>query len=228
MTSQPPPGPAVLDQGQVWQVIDAQRLKLASLLDQLSPGDWAQPSLCAGWTIRDVAAHLTLQQLGLADTIAMMARWRGSLDRTIHDTACRRAAAWQPDQIIASIRGMAGSRRHNIGVTFLETLTDILVHGQDIAIPLGRHHDIPPTAAATATSRVLSMRWPPPLPAARKAAGFRFTATDICWSTGEGPQVSGPIRAILLACTGRLTALPQLSGEGAQDLTARLSPPPPQ
>jgi uncharacterized protein (TIGR03083 family) len=209
-------------------VIDAQRLKLASLLDQLSPGDWAQPSLCAGWTIRDVAAHLTLQQLGLADAVAMMARWRGSLDRTIHDAACRRAAAWQADQIIASIRGMVGSRRHNIGVTYLETLTDILVHGQDIAIPLGRHHDIPPPAAATAISRVLSMRWPPPFPAARKAEGFRFTATDISWSTGEGPQVSGPIRAILLVCTGRLAALPQLAGEGAHDLTARLSPPPPQ
>jgi uncharacterized protein (TIGR03083 family) len=208
-------------------VIDAQRLQLASLLDQLSPSDWAQPSLCAGWTIRDVAAHLTLQELGLVDAIATMARWRGSLDRTIHDAACRRAAAWPTAQIIAAIRGMAGSRRHNLGVTYLETLTDILVHGQDIATPLGRCHDMPLSAAATATSRILSMRWPPPFPAARAMAGFRLTATDFCWSTGEGPQVSGPIRAILLVCTGRLTALPQLSGEGARDLTARVSPPAP-
>ncbi len=225
MTSQPPPGPAILDQDQVWQVIGAQRVKLAALLGQLSPGDWAQPSLCAGWTVRDVAAHLTLQQLGLPGAIAMMARWRGSLDRTIHAAACRRAAAWPADQIIAGIRGTAGSRRHNIGVTYLETLTDILVHAQDIAIPLGRRHDMPPPAAATAATRVLSMRWPPPLPAARQAAGFRFTATDICWSIGDGPQVSGPVHAILLVCTGRRTALPQLSGEGARDLTARLSPP---
>ena len=29
--------------------------------------------------------------------------------------------------------------------------------------------------------------------------------------------------AILLACTGRLVALPRLSGEGARDLAARLS-----
>jgi hypothetical protein len=83
---------------------------------------------------------------------------------------------------------------------------------------------MPPRAAATAASRVLSIRWPPPLPAARKVAGFRLTATDISWSTGQGPQVSGPIGAILLACTGRLTALPQLSGEGAPGLTARLRP----
>ena len=73
-------------------------------------------------------------------------------------------------QIIAGIRDMAGSRRHTIGVTYLETLTDILVHGQDIAIPLGRRHDMPPRAAAVAASRVLTMRWPPPLAAAAHVA----------------------------------------------------------
>lgn len=210
----------VMDRDQVWQVIDAQRLSLAGLLEQLSADEWRQPSLCTGWTIRDVAAHLTLQQLGLGGAMGMMARWRGSLDRTIRDAACRRAA--QPtEQIIEQIRGTAGSRRHNIGVTYLETLTDILVHGQDIAIPLGRRHDMPPRAAAVAASRVLSMRWPPPLPAARKVAGFRLTATDISWSAGEGPEVRAPMGAILLVCAGRLVAVPQLSGEGARDLAAR-------
>lgn len=210
----------VMDRDQVWQVIDAQRLSLAGLLEQLSADEWRQPSLCTGWSIRDVAAHLTLQEVGLGGAIGMMARWRGSLDRTIHDAACRRAA--QPtERIIDQIRGTAGSRRHIIGVTNLETLTDILVHGQDIAIPLGRSHDMPPQAAAVAASRVLSMRWPPPLPAARKVAGFRLTATDISWSAGEGPEVRAPMGAILLVCAGRLVALPELAGEGARDLAAR-------
>ena len=218
--------PTALDRDQVWQVIDEQRLSLAGLLEQLSDEEWRHPSLCAGWTVRDVAAHLTLQQLGPGGVIAMVARWRGSMDRTIHYAACRRAAAWPTGQIIAEIRDMAGSRRHTIGVTYLETLTDILVHGQDIAIPLGRRHHMPPPAAAVAASRVLTMRWPPPLPAARKVAGFRLTATDTPWSFGEGPQVSGPIGALLLVCAGRLAALPQLSGEGAAGLAARLSAPP--
>jgi uncharacterized protein (TIGR03083 family) len=211
-----------LDRDEVWQAIDAQRRSLADLLDQLSDDQWRQPSLCAGWTVRDVAAHLTLQQLGPGDVIAMMAQWRGSLDRTIQHAARRRAAALATEQLIAEIRGMTGSRRHTIGVTYLETLTDILVHSQDIAIPLGRHHDMPPPAAALAASRVLSMRWPPPLPSARTMKGFRLTATDTPWSYGEGPEVKGPIAAILLVCAGRLVALPQLSGAGAPELTARL------
>ncbi|MEU7907678.1 maleylpyruvate isomerase family mycothiol-dependent enzyme [Actinoplanes sp. NPDC049118] len=213
----------VIDRDQVWQVIDSQRTALADLLDDLSDDEWRQPSLCAGWTVRDVAAHLTLQQLGLTDVIPMLARWRGSMDRTIQDAARRRATALSTGQLIAGIRGMVGSRRRNLGVTHLEPLIDILVHGQDIAIPLGRRHDMPPAAAAVAADRVLSMRWPPPAPATRKVTGFRLTATDTPWSAGEGPEVHAPMAALLLVCTGRLAALPQLSGDGAADLTARLS-----
>jgi uncharacterized protein (TIGR03083 family) len=193
----------------------------------LSDDQWRQPSLCAGWTVRDVAAHLTLQQLGLGSLIATMARWRGSMDRTIQYVACRRAAALSTRRIIAEIRSTVGSHRHTIGVTHLETLTDILVHGQDIAIPLGRRHDMPPAAAAVAADRVLSMRWPPPLPSAHKVAGFRLTATDTPWSVGAGPEVQGPMSALLLVCAGRLAALPQLSGDAVPDLTSRLTAPAP-
>ena len=227
MTGPPPPSPVVMTRDQVWEDIDAQRMAVADLLEGLSADDWQRPSLCPGWTVRDVAAHLTLQQVGPGGAIAMMIRWRGSLEKTIRDTACRRAAALPTTRIITEIRATAGSRKHSIGVSYLETLTDILVHGQDIAIPLGRSLTIPPRAAAVATSRVLSMRWPPPLPAAGKVAGFRLTATDTSWTAGQGPEVAGPMGALLLVCAGRLAALPQLSGPGAPALTARLGGPGP-
>ncbi len=227
MTGPPSPSPAIMTRDQVWAAIDAQRMAVADLLEGLPAGDWQQPSLCAGWTVRDVAAHLTLQQIGPGGAIAMMIRWRGSLERTIRDTARRRACALPPGRIIAEIRGTAGSRRHTVGVSYLETLTDILVHGQDIAIPLGRSLTMPPRAAAVAACRVLSMRWPPPLPAAGKVAGFRLTATDTPWAAGQGPEVRGPMGALLLVCAGRLATLPQLAGPGAPALAARLGGPQP-
>jgi uncharacterized protein (TIGR03083 family) len=219
------PGPVGVDRDQIWQVIDDQRRSVAGLLTGLSDDQWRQPSLCAGWTVRDVAAHLTLQQVGIGGALAMMASWRGSMDRTIQHVARQRAATLSTGQIIAEIRGMVGSRRHNFGVTYLETLTDILVHGQDIAIALGLHLDMPPAAAGAAASRTLTMRWPPALPSARKMAGFRLIATDTPWSAGNGPEVRAPMSALLLVCAGRLVALPQLSGDGAAALTARLSAP---
>ena len=53
-----------MDRDQIWQTIDAQRRNVADLLEDLSENQWRWPSLCAGWTVRDVAAHLTLQQIG--------------------------------------------------------------------------------------------------------------------------------------------------------------------
>ena len=119
---------------------------------------------------------------------------------------------------------MIGSRRTAPGVTDLEPLIDVLVHGQDIAIPLGRVRPMPAQAAATAATRVWSMRWP--FHAKRKLSGLRLAATDHPWSAGQGLLVEGPVAAILLLLTGRRAALPQLSGPGAAGLEAQLPPQP--
>ncbi len=218
-----PISPVLLDREQAWQVIDAQRLGLAGLLDDLSEHEWEQPSLCGGWTVRDVAAHMTLQQLSARAAIAMMLRYRGDTDRAIRECARQRAAALSTGQIIAAIRAMTGSRRHNFGLTYRETLIDILIHAQDVAIPLGRRHPLPPEAVAAAVTRIWTMRWPPPFPASRTMQRFQVTATDTAWTAGHGPAVQAPISAILLLSAGRLVALPQLAGDGAAELTARLT-----
>jgi uncharacterized protein (TIGR03083 family) len=197
-----PPGPVTIERDQIWPVIWSERLRLAALLTGLAEDDWDQPSLCAGWTIREVTAHLTLQQLSARAAIGMMVTYRGDTDRAIYESARSRAVAWPTGKIIAELRGTAGSPRHNFGVSCRESLIDVLVHAQDIAIPLGRPHPVPPQAAACATTRIWTMRWPPPFPARRVMAGFRVTATDIDWKAGQGPPVRAPISAILLLSAG--------------------------
>jgi uncharacterized protein (TIGR03083 family) len=206
---------------EIWQLIDAQRIAVADLLDDLSDDEWRHPSLCSGWTVRDVAAHLTLQQLRVRDSLGLMVRWRGTMHRTIASEA-RRRAALPTAQLVTEIRGMVGSQRRNAGVTEKETLTDILVHSQDIAIPLGRPLPMAPGAAAISASRCLSMRWPPPIKASRIARSFRLTATDTTWSAGNGPEVRGPMAALLLVITGRRVALSELTGPGVAELGRRL------
>jgi uncharacterized protein (TIGR03083 family) len=213
-----------------WPEIHRQRLAVADLLDGLTADEWDRPSLCEGWRVHDVAAHLTLQQMGLRDLPGLLRHWRGGLHPTIQDAARRRAATMTPAEIVADIRETAGLRRHNLGVTPMETLADLLVHAQDIAVPLDRTHPVPPEAAAAVIRRGLTMRMPPPLPSARKMAGIRLTATDITWSYGTGPEVRGPIAALMLISTGRTVALQTLTGPGAAILTARFTPatqPPP-
>jgi uncharacterized protein (TIGR03083 family) len=207
-----------------WPEIHRQRIAVADLLDGLRADQWGQPSLCEGWSVRDVAGHLTLQQIRLRELTGMLRHWKGGMEPTIQDAARRRAAEWTPAQLVANIRDTADLRRRNFGVTPMETLIDLLVHGQDIAVPLGIDHPVPPEAAAAAIRRALTMRFPPPLPSARLMAGIRLTATDLSWSFGDGPEARGPVAALLLVATGRAVALPQLTGPGADVLAGRFPP----
>ncbi|GAA4576422.1 maleylpyruvate isomerase family mycothiol-dependent enzyme [Micromonospora coerulea] len=210
-----------MNRDDVWRTIDDERASLADLLDDLSASEWETPSLCAGWRVREVAAHLTLSHTGLPSATWALLRARGSFDRMVHDTAVRQAAL-PVERHAAHLRGMVGSRRKAPVVTHLEPLLDVLVHGQDIAIPLGRRRSMPVDAAATAATRAWSMGWP--FHARRRLAGFALVATDHPWSVESGSRVEGTSAALLLLVTGRLAVLPQLSGPGAPELSARLSP----
>ncbi|GAB1691118.1 maleylpyruvate isomerase family mycothiol-dependent enzyme [Krasilnikovia sp. M28-CT-15] len=212
-----------MDRDDVWQTIDDERRSLADLLDDLSAPEWATPSLCAGWRVREVAAHLTLAHAGALSALAWLVRARGDFNRMVHDTAVRQAEL-PVDRYSAALRGMVGSRRKAPGVSHLEPLLDILVHGQDIAIPLGRPRPVPTAAAATAVARVWAMGWP--FHAQRILSGLEIVATDHPWSGGQGERVEGPIASILLLITGRRAALSSLSGPGMTELEDRLAPRP--
>jgi uncharacterized protein (TIGR03083 family) len=200
-----------MDPDEVWRTIDTERAGLADLLEDLSPAEWAAPSLCPGWRVRDVAAHLTLSHMPPASAVVEALRARGSFDRMVHDSAVRQAAL-PCAEFPRRLRAMVGSRRKIPFVPPLVPLLDVLVHGQDIARPLGHHRPMPPRAAAAAADRVWSTGWP--FQARRRLHGLRLTATDVSWSVGEGPAVKGPISALLLLTTGRDAALDELTGEG--------------
>ena len=209
-----------LDEDAVWAAVDAERLSLAELLQGLSDQEWATPSLCTGWRVRDVAAHLALAHMTAGRALVAVVRARGDVDRMVLDTARLHAAA-PPQQLVAELRAMVGSRRTAPGITSLEPLLDVLVHGQDIALPLGRRRRMPVDAAATAATRVWTYRWPlsRAFRARERLGGLHLVATDTDWSVGEGARVEGPVEALLLLLTGRTAALDRLSGPGAERLT---------
>ncbi len=218
--------PALADA--VWGAIDDQRTRTTDLLERLPAEQWGHPSLCRHWTVRHVAAHLTLQHEALRNVMAFIARnprmlRSVTLNATIHESAVLQAQLLSDQEIIARIRAMIGSRRHNAFVTPLETLTDILVHGQDIAIPLGLDLSMLPAASELAATRRWDTRgtWLAKVNRKLPLDGYRLSATDTSWTRGQGPDVAGPIGALLLLLTGRDAALEQLSGDGAEHLRSR-------
>lgn len=206
-----------------WAEIDRQRLGLADLLDTLTDAEWETPSLCSGWRVRDVAAHLALAQTGPWRATADLVRARGRFDVMIRDSARRHAAA-RTAELAEQIRSMAGSRRKAPGVSHLEPLVDVLVHGQDIAVPLGRARVMPIEAAAAAARRVETMPWPLSTAFHVRALlrGIRLEADDVDWSAGEGALVRGPIQSLLMLLTGRPAPSGSLAGPGVE-LVSRVS-----
>lgn len=209
-----------MDRDEIWVAIDDQRVRLVDLLGQLSDDEWTRPSLCTGWTVRDVAAHLTLAQSRLPVVLLDLARAGFGMKRAIHDGAVRRSRL-STQQIVEQIGAMVGSQRHIQGVTCRETLIDILVHSQDIALPLGRNVPMQPVAAAEAATRVWGSGYP--FWARRRFAGFRLSATDTTWTRGHGQLVTASMSAILLLLTGRNAALGELAGDGAPALVSQLT-----
>jgi uncharacterized protein (TIGR03083 family) len=205
----------VVDTDELWTTIDSERASLADLLAELTPAEWEHPSWCAGWRVRDVAAHLTLAHAGPGFAVPALVRARGSFDRMVHDTACAAAVA-PTDELVARIRAMVGSRRHAVLTTQVEPLLDVLVHGQDIARPLGRRRAVPPAAAAIAATRAWRMGWP--FWARRRLRGTTLVATDTGWRVGSGPPVCGSTGDLLLLVTGRRQVLPGLTGPGVATL----------
>jgi hypothetical protein len=55
----------------------------------------------------------------------------------------------------------------------------------------------------------------------RRIAGLTLLATDAEWSHGTGPEVAGPVLSLVMAMTGRMLALDDLTGDGVATLRSR-------
>jgi uncharacterized protein (TIGR03083 family) len=191
-----------MDSETIWQHIDTERSMLADLLESIPRSAWEQNSLCDGWTVRDVGAHLTFSHARLRDVA-----WPALRTGFRYNAMIRYAALHSPlsnAQIVATLRSFVGSRRKAPFVSDVEPLLDVLVHCQDICVPLGIEHRMPVEAAVAAADRVLSLRGPMRLWNAPR--GVRLVATDADWAYGHGVEKEAPIQSHLLTLTGRQRA----------------------
>ncbi|MFJ4651556.1 maleylpyruvate isomerase family mycothiol-dependent enzyme [Nocardia sp. NPDC088792] len=186
---------------QIWQAVATERTTLGELLRTLSEDQWNHPSLCAGWRVRDVVAHIVLSGNPSASTILLeLVRARGNLHGMIRDTAIRHARNTTTAQLLDQLRDGATLRKTVLGTTPADRLMDLLVHGQDIAMPLGIRREMHTAATRVALERV----WTADTFRSReKFAGYRLVATDADWSAGDGRIVEAPAAALLLLLGGR-------------------------
>ncbi|MFC5289056.1 maleylpyruvate isomerase family mycothiol-dependent enzyme [Actinokineospora guangxiensis] len=202
----------------------AARLAAAELAEGLDarPGDgvWAHASLCDGWTVLDVLAHMTLStRTGWRELLPAIVRARGDFDRMEAEQARARARAFTPAELIAQLRETASSPRRSPGSGALDPLVDGLVHAQDMARPLGLAVAMPTDAATAALGHVLGSRF---YGARKRFRGVRLVAQDAEFAAGEGAELRGPVAELLMVATGRPAGLAALSGAGLGRVAAAM------
>ena len=184
---------------EIWRRVDEQRIGLAGLLEGLTAEQWTAPSLCDGWQVRDVAAHLTHSHMHPVRAIVEAARSGFRFDSMIQRLG--REDPRSQAEIAIALRGMAGSRKRVPGTSVQQPLIELLVHGQDIAVPLGIDWPMPLDAAREAAQKLSGMTFP--LNGQRRLAGIRLVATDAEFAAGEGREVQVPIGDIVMILAGR-------------------------
>jgi len=204
-----------MERNTLWKHIHTERAALAVALTGLADADWEHDTLCPGWTVKDVAAHVIANpQTRFRDLSGMFARNVGrSYNTMIFRETKRLGSQNTPASVLADFARYADSTRHVPVTTTVEPLLDVLVHTQDILRPLGLHHDMPADAAAVAADRArlhsVLMGW-------RATRKVRLVASDLDWARGTGPTVEGPIQELLMVCTGRAPDPALVSGDGRE------------
>lgn len=204
-------------------VVDERR-HIATMLSTLTPGQLQAPTLCEGWTVHDVAAHLiTFLKYGQLKLYLGIVATAADLDR-VNRWLTQRAARRSDDEIVEVLRRQAGSRFTVPRSGYDPVLTDLVLHDLDIRVPLGIPRDIPEERLSVAFHH-LTFRASPGFAMGSRLDGLRFTATDTGWDRGAGAQVRGPAETLLLGIGGRAAVLDDLTGEGVPLLRQRLASP---
>jgi uncharacterized protein (TIGR03083 family) len=164
-----------------------------------------------------VAGHLSLIPTITTGEMLRAAPQAAFNPNRINTLLARRYADRPTGAIIARIREHAADRRTARVLDVRDSLFDVIVHSQDIALPLGRTVEVPVEPTRRGLDRVWEMGWP--FRAGRRLAGLHLRASDTDWERGDGPTVEGPALALLLLLTGRTTtAAPLLTGSGVARL----------
>lgn len=199
-------------------MISAERRAFGAVLQGLSEADWDTPSLCDGWRVREVVAHMTMPfRYPAPRFLAEMVRSGFRFARMSDRVARRDARAPIP----ALLDGWLTNVDHPWkppGGGFPGALTHDVVHGLDITVPLGIEHPVSEAALRVVLDNATS-------PLNRKhfgidLTGTRLEATDLDWAFGDGEPVRGAARHLLMVLMDRRLPSGVLSGAGTARFTA--------
>lgn len=205
----------------VMSMVHAERKSLADFLGGLLPEQWSAKTTCEQWTVQDLVGHLVAAaHITAPHFFGGLVKTGFSFNRFV-DGDLKQYAAGTPADVLERFRGIISSTRKPPGPTYV-ALGEVMVHGEEIRRSQGVKGEHP--AEHVVTLAEMYKKTGPPLRAKKRVVGLKLRATDVDWSTGEGPEVAGPGMSLILAMVGRTSALEDCTGDGVETLRARGGP----
>ncbi|MEV4482768.1 maleylpyruvate isomerase family mycothiol-dependent enzyme [Micromonospora coxensis] len=197
--------------------VAAERREQATMLAALRPEQWDAPTLCDGWRVREVVAHITMPfRASLGRTVVDLVRAGGSVNRMADRCARRDAARLSPAQLVAALADNADHPWTPPGGGVAGALSHDVIHGLDVTVGLGTDRRVPPerVAAVLAAMSPRSIRF-----FGADLTGVRLEATDLDWQFGAGTPLRGLAQDLLLVVCGRRLPPGRLTGTPARRFT---------
>ena len=133
---------------EIWAVVHQERDALIQDLTALKTQQWTTPSLCPGWDIHAVLAHLVndakTTRIGF---VSKLIAGGFNFDR-VNASGIARERSTDPNQTLAYFQGVR-SRTTSAPAPLATRLVEVFVHGEDIRRPLGIDHEYPVAEVAT-------------------------------------------------------------------------------
>ncbi len=192
-------------------MIAAERTELAEMLADLPAPRWDEPTLCAGWRVREVVAHITMPfRYPRRKFVLELAKSRGKFNDMADRCARRDAAVMSPGELAEALRPNANHPWQPPGGGQIGALTHDLIHGLDITEALGLGHRVPEDRLGVVLPNLVT-------PKALAffgvdLSGVELRAADTGWTFGSGRPVTGTAQDLALFLCGRKLPPGRLEG----------------
>lgn len=173
--------------------------RLADSVEEQEPAGWDRPSLCAGWRVRDVVAHVTMPARFTAEQFGAELNAVHGDFQLLSDTIAVRDGELPVAEHLHNLRSATLAQWEPPGGGAIGALNHAVVHGLDVTNAVGL-----PRPCTDETARVVLDN----LTAGGVAARFdidlttvRLHAHDIDWTSGSGRTIIASAAEIIsLAC----------------------------
>lgn len=207
---------------EIQREITAERTELATILTDLPAAKWDTPSLCAGWRVREVVAHITMQyRYSTPKFLWEMLKSGGSFNRMIDRCSRRDATTVTADELAGTLRDNASVPWKPPGGGFEGALTHDVVHGLDFTVPLGIDRRVPEHRLRIVLGGLASDRGLRYFGV--DLTGIELRAEDMDWRFGSGTPVYGAAQDLVLVLCGRKLPAGRLRGDGSNQFSRQSS-----